>query len=140
MEIRELISEAEWRQAYPIMKELRTHLDESGFVEMVKVMQGEGYRLFALETEGEVVAVAGVAIRMNLYYGRHCFVYDLVTRSDLRSRGYGEELLSFLHEWGRQRDCRLVALTSNLTRQDAHRFYEEKMDYRRVSYVFRKDL
>lgn len=100
--------------------------------------EGEGYRLFALEEDGEILAVTGVTIRTTLYYGKHLFIHDLVTRADRRSRGCGERLLSYVEEWGRSRGCGSVALTSGLARRDAHRFYEERMGYDRVSHVFRK--
>lgn len=138
MNIQELTTETEWRQVFPVMKELRTHLDPETFLELVKEMRKEGYHLFALEEDGEILAVAGVTIRTTLYYGKHLFIHDLVTQKDHRSQGCGKRLLSHVEEWGRRRGCGSVALTSNWTRQDAHRFYEEKMEYDRVSFVFRK--
>ncbi|EGK08573.1 GNAT family N-acetyltransferase [Kroppenstedtia eburnea] len=138
MNIRELTTEAEWRRAYPVMKELRTHLEPESYLQLVQEMRGEGYRLFALEEDGEILAVTGVTIRTTLYYGKHLFIHDLVTRADRRSRGCGERLLSYVEEWGRSRGCGSVALTSGLARRDAHRFYEERMGYDRVSHVFRK--
>jgi hypothetical protein len=41
-------------------------------------MIDDGYRQFAVRNEAaEIVAVAGVAVHVNLYYGRHLYVYDL---------------------------------------------------------------
>jgi GNAT superfamily N-acetyltransferase len=131
----------EWKEAYPVMCQLRTHLDEGSFIRLLEEMQAEsGYRLFALRKEGMIVALAGVVIATNLYHGRHLYIHELVTDSDVRSQGLGERLLSFLHEWGRERGCTRVVLSSGLARQQAHRFYEEKMGYGKVSYLFRFDL
>lgn len=138
MSIKELTTEVEWRRAYPVMKELRTHLELESFLHLVQEMRREGYRLFALEEAGEILAVTGVTIRATLYYGKHLFVHDLVTRSDQRSQGCGERLLTYVEDWGRSQGCGSVALTSGLARRDAHRFYEERMGYDRVSHVFRK--
>jgi GNAT superfamily N-acetyltransferase len=136
--IRELESEPEWRAAHPVMRQLRTHLDEDAFVEGVREMAESGYRLFALEVDGEIVALAGAGILTNLYYGRHAWVYELVVDGDHRSRGYGAELLAFVEQWAEERGCELVALSSGLQRTDAHRFYEERMEMERASYVFKK--
>ncbi len=139
-EIRELRTGDEWKMAFPVVNQLRTHLDPEEFVSLVTEMQPQGYRLFVLIDEGKVAAVTGVAQQLNLYYGKNMYVYDLVTDEANRSKGYGEALLSYIHELARELGCGKVALTSGLQRVDAHRFYEEKMGYERKSYAFVKDL
>lgn len=44
--------------------------------------------------------------------------------SSARSRGIGRQLILWAVERARQRDCRIVQLTSDKTRADAIRFYE----------------
>ena len=139
-EIRELKTAEEWKVAFPVMKQLRTHLDLEEFVALVTGMKPQGYRMFALFDNGKVAAVTGVAQQLNLYYGNHMYVYDLVTDEAGRSKGYGEALLSYIHELGSELGCGLVALTSGLQRVNAHRFYEEKIGYERKSYAFVKEL
>ncbi|MEH7381259.1 GNAT family N-acetyltransferase [Bacillus sp. JJ1533] len=139
-EIHELKTVDEWKRAFPVMKQLRTHLALEEFLALVTEMQPQGYRLFALLDEGKVRAVTGVAQQLNLYYGNHVYVYDLVTDEAGRSKGYGEALLSYVHELARELGCGKVALTSGLQRVDAHRFYEKKMGYERKSFAFVKEL
>lgn len=86
--IRELSTEDEWRQAFPVLRQLRPHLDEATYLASVREMREQGYTLFGLFCGKELAAVAGVIRLTNLYYGRHVWVYDLVTREDRRSRGY----------------------------------------------------
>ncbi|GAA5344539.1 GNAT family N-acetyltransferase [Planifilum fimeticola] len=138
--IRELTKKDEWIEAFPLMKELRTHLDQDTYLSLLEEMRPQGYRLFALEENGRMVALAGVAVMVNLYNGRYLFIYDLVTKEGERSKGYGEKLLRHLEAFARDQGCRLVELTSGLKRKNAHRFYEEKMGYTRNSWVFRKRL
>lgn len=137
---RELTTEVEWREAYPVMVQLRTHLDEDEFVDSVREMADDGYRLFAADLNGDVVAVAGVTTLLNLYDGRHAYVYDLVTDADRRSAGHGSALLSFVCDWARKRGYDNLVLTSGLGRTDAHRFYEERAGMERASYVYRRSL
>lgn len=139
VEIVELLGE-EIRAAFPLMQELRTSLTEARYVEAVAEMAADGYRLFALKRDGVAVALAGVGIATNLYYGRYLWVYDLVTTEAERSRGYGRRLLQHLEELARQEGCDTIALSSGVQRSDAHRFYEERMGYERASFVFRKEL
>jgi GNAT superfamily N-acetyltransferase len=136
----ELLSEEQWREAFPVMHELRTHLDEDTFVAMLREMAPQGYRLLAVRDDGAIKALAGIAHLTNLYYGRHIWVYDLITTAAERSRGYGEALLGHVERMARELDCDTVALASGLQRLDAHRFYEQRMGYSRTAYAFQKSL
>jgi GNAT superfamily N-acetyltransferase len=122
------------------MHELRTDLTLRQYLDLLGHMRKGGYRMFALEDDGHLQALAGIAIRHNFYYRKYLYVYDLITTSSGRSKGYGRELLLHLEELGRSEGCNTLALTSGLQRADAHRFYEEKMGYKRVSYAFTKAL
>ncbi|UPM42063.1 GNAT family N-acetyltransferase [Halocatena salina] len=139
-DIQELVTEAEWRSAFPVMRQLRTHLDEEAYLDYVRQMTAEGYRLFARLVDGEIVALAGIEIQVNMYYGRHVWVCELVTDSDHRSSGHGLALLRFVEEWADEQGCELVALSSGVQRTDAHRFYEERADMERASYVYKQPL
>jgi GNAT superfamily N-acetyltransferase len=138
--IKQLTTEQEWLEAFPVINELRKHLDEDAYLSLVHEMDGQGYQLFGLYNEGRIVAVTGVIILTNLYNGRHVYVYDLVTKATERSNGYGEILLSYIHRWARENGCEKAVLSSGLQRHDAHRFYERKMGYEKVSYVFTKSF
>lgn len=123
------------------MQQLRTHLDRNAYMELIReAKEIEQYRQFAFFEEGEIVAMVGFQPMITLYYGRFIWVCDLVTDSGQRSRGYGEKLLSFVHELAAAEGYTSVALSSGLQRTDAHRFYEEKMGYDRVSYGFHRIL
>ncbi|WNB91631.1 GNAT family N-acetyltransferase [Bacillus sp. NEB1478] len=137
-EIRQLSEEHEIRAAFPVMSQLRTHLSEALFYEMFQQMQKEGYNLIANYQNEKIVALAGFAILTNFYDGKHVYLYDLVTDGSERSKGYGEELLSYIESYAVQNNCNGVTLSSNLERVDAHRFYEQKMHYDKPSYVFKK--
>lgn len=45
--------------------------------------------------------------------------------ADARGAGLGKQLIQWAIEESRRQDCRLVQLTSDATRIDAHRFYEK---------------
>ncbi|MFC4550986.1 MULTISPECIES: GNAT family N-acetyltransferase [Halorussus] len=139
-DIHELTTEEEWLDAFPVMVQLRTHLNEDSYLDYLREMTDDGYRLFAVSVDGEIVSLAGVGIRVNMYYGRHAWVYELVTDADHRSEGYGFELLSFVEDWAEEENCELVALSSGLQREDAHRFYEERAEMERASYVYKRPL
>ncbi|MCA1031466.1 GNAT family N-acetyltransferase [Bacillus timonensis] len=138
--IKELTKVEEWKKAFPVMNQLRTHLTEEAFINNVTTMVQEGYRLFVLFSDEKIAAATGVIKLTNLYNGTHLYVYDLVTDAENRSKGYGEKLLSFIHDLAKEEGCQSVVLSSGFQRKDAHRFYEEKMDYDKTSYVFVKQI
>ncbi|WP_386062453.1 GNAT family N-acetyltransferase [Thalassobacillus hwangdonensis] len=139
--IKELDSQTDILKAFPVMKQLRQHLDEKTYLDLVEdAKDKDSYKLFALMEEGEIVAVVGFKPMITLYYGRFVWVCDLVTDTTKRSKGYGEKLLSYVHEWAKENEYESVALSSGLQRTDAHRFYEDKMGYDKVSYVFKASL
>lgn len=140
VEIRELESEREWLDAFPVMAQLRTHLDEEQYLEYLHQMTASGYRLFGLFSGDDLAAVAGVDVMTNMYYGRHLWVFELVTDADHRSNGFGRQLVRHLVDWAEDRGCEKVALSSGVRRKDAHRFYEDRVGMDRASYVYTLDL
>jgi GNAT superfamily N-acetyltransferase len=134
--VKEMKTQKEWLQAYPVMQELRTGLSEDDYLSLLEQMVLQGFRMFALFQDENIVAVTGIIELVNLYHLKHIYVYDLVTKETERSKGYGEELLGFVHNLAKETGCNCVALSSGLQRLDAHRFYEEKMNYKKTSYSF----
>ena len=140
MEIVELRSAAERTEVLPILRQLYPSLDEGRYLALLAEMIDDGYRQFAVRNEaGEVVAVAGVAVHVNLYYGRHLYVYDLVVKEDARSKGYGGLLMDHVEGVTRREGCETAALACDLEREGALRLYEGR-GYQKPSYAMRKAL
>ncbi|CAM3990189.1 GNAT family N-acetyltransferase [Mesobacillus zeae] len=127
-------------KSFEVMKELRTDLDLNSFLSLFGVMQKEGYELYALLKDTSIKALAGVSIKTNFYNKRHLFVHDLVTTSSARSSGYGYEMMNYLFQFAKEKECSYIALESGLQRVDAHRFYEDKLNFDKFCYSFRKEL
>ncbi|HEX2146104.1 MAG TPA: GNAT family N-acetyltransferase, partial [Pseudorhizobium sp.] len=82
--------------------------------------------LFAAELVGEVAGTFQIMFNRTLTgRGARSMVIEAVqTRADLRGRGIGKAMIEHAIDEARLWDCRLVQLTSNVARIDAHRFYE----------------
>ena len=113
----------EIERCFPVMSQLRPHLEPGRFVETVQRQQAGGYQLAALEAEGRVVAVGGFRLGENLAWGRFCYVDDLVTDAAERSNGYGALLFDWLVKRAEEAGCAQFHLDSGVQRFDAHRFY-----------------
>lgn len=122
--IRRAETDAEIAACFPVLAQLRPHLEEGTFVTRVRRMAEGGYQLAVLEDDGVIRAVAGYRFMEMLATGPILYVDDLVTDAPARSRGHGERLLAWLHEQAERYGCRHVELDSGTTRLAAHRFYE----------------
>jgi GNAT superfamily N-acetyltransferase len=108
---------------YPVMRQLRPHLDAAAFLAAAKRMRAEGYFLVFL-ADPDVRAVAGFRRMEMLAMGTVLYVDDLVTCEKHRSRGYGRHFLAWLLDEAKRRHCQYLELDSGMKRLDAHRFYE----------------
>ncbi|MGD7009641.1 GNAT family N-acetyltransferase [Metabacillus sp. 84] len=135
----ELIGESEWIKGYPIIKQLRPHLDEITFIDLVALAaREENYRVKLMYSGLEPVAYIGFQPMITLYYGKYIWVSDLAADQNHRSRGFGKRLLEHVEYEAKDNGYEGIALSSNLQRTAAHRFYEEKMGYERSGYTFKK--
>ena len=140
MEIVELHSPAERTEVLPILRELYPWLDEGRYAALLAEMIDDGYRQFAVRNgAAEIVALAGVAVHVNLYYGRHLYIYDLVVKEDARSKGYGRLLMYHVEDIARREGCETAALACDLEREGALRIYDRR-GYQKPSYAMRKAL
>jgi len=116
-------TDAEIQKCFDVMAELRTHLKRDDFLDTVRHMESEGYRLAYIEDDQELVAVAGYRIYTNLFFGKNLYVDDLVISASARSKGYGEQMINWLRDKARNAGCRSYHLDSGTARGQAHKFY-----------------
>ena len=114
-------------RCFPVIKQLRPHLTESGFVEQAKRQGAQGgYQIAVVEAAGVVTSVAGFRLSEGLVDGKFLYIDDLVTDEAQRSRGYGDHLFDWLVNHAREQGCAVLGLESGVQRFDAHRFYLRK--------------
>lgn len=136
MEIHELTSEDERRQAVPLIRQLFTDADPE---EVIEWTGEDDYYLLGGFVEGELVGVAGVLLRHILHHARHAWVYDLVIDEPQRGEGYGSALVEHVERWAAERNCDYVALASPIAKEGVHEYYEG-LNYEKWGYVIEKEL
>ncbi|MEH1872483.1 GNAT family N-acetyltransferase [Nostoc sp.] len=108
---------------FPVISQLRPHLEQAKFLEQVRYQIKEGYQLAFLEIEKQAVAVAGFRISTCLASGKFLYVDDLVVDELKRSNSYGQQLFQWLIEYAINHECKHLSLDSGVQRFAAHRFY-----------------
>lgn len=106
-----------------VLGHLRDHVEHAELRRRFEEGAPEGYRLAAVRDRGGWKAAAGFHVFTNLNNGKILYVDDLVTISDVRSRGYGKLLNGYLVDLARREGCATIELDSGVQRHDAHRFY-----------------
>lgn len=121
--IRKAASLGALKAAFPVMQELRKHLDLDAFLAAVATQRKEGYEIAALWDGDQVRAVAGFRIMHMLVSGRIMYVDDLVTTGEVRDKGYGKLLFAWLYREAKRLGCERIDLDSGVHRHAAHGFY-----------------
>src|SRR5688572_1890435 len=103
---------------WPVMHQLRPHLEAEAYLAQVQRLQAErDFRLARMTVGGEVVAVAGLRFGEWLHGGRYLEIEDFVTGEECRSQGYGGEFFDWIVALAREADCRHLRLLSGVQRE-----------------------
>lgn len=136
MDIRELTTATERREAVPLLRQLWT---EKPPETVLAWTNEERYHLFGGYLDEELIAVAGVLLEHLLHHTPHAWLYDLVVDEPRRGNGHGTAMVEYVERWAAERDCESVALASPLGKESTHRFYEEQA-YSKWGYIIQKEL
>ncbi|WP_442604271.1 GNAT family N-acetyltransferase [Paenibacillus sp. KN14-4R] len=128
--IKHVREEDDIRATFPVMSQLRSHLDEDTYVKQVQHMQeAYGYQLVGLYEGDDLQCAAGFKLGHSLAWQSYMYVDDLVTSGNARSHGYGKMMFEWLVGEAKRLGCGEFHLDSGVQRHEAHRFYlRERMD------------
>ena len=115
------LAPAEWPAAFPIMVQLRPHLDEAEFLDRVRRQSHGGYELAGAFDGTALIGVLGMRPVHTLARGAHLHIDDLVVDESLRGSGAGKALMAFAENDAKARGMGLVFLDA---RSAAIPFYE----------------
>lgn len=95
------------------------------------------YRLYVATLNQDVVGTFALLIMDNLAHqgASSGVVEDVVVHSNWQGQGIGQRMMEFAIARCREAGCYKLALSSNLKREAAHRFYEG-LDFQKHGYSF----
>jgi len=95
------------------------------------------YRVFVAEADGVFAGTYALIVLDNLNKrgARAAIVEDVAVLPGFQGRGVGRAMMEHAREQCRAAGCYKMALSSNLKREDAHRFYDS-LGFERHGYSF----
>ena len=95
--------------------------------ERLKDMQDRSqYGVFVFELrKGQIAGWIGAYLFRSVETGCWAEVNGLIVDQRMRCRGIGKALLNAAETWARSVGCQRISVRSNITRDRAHRFYED---------------
>ncbi|MGQ9779804.1 MAG: GNAT family N-acetyltransferase [Bacillota bacterium] len=115
-------------------------LDEARAI-FARLQRYPNYRIYLAVLDGEVVGTFALLIMDNLaHHGAPSgIVEDVVVKAVHRGRGIGRQMMEYAYARCREAGCYKMALSSNLKREAAHRFYE-RLGFKKHGYSFAVEL
>lgn len=123
-----------------LIRFLGHEIDEKSVRRNLARLKKEGETPLVAVLDRDVVGLCGISARVMIHrdspIGR---ISPLVVASEAQGHGIGRMLVEAAEEWMRRKGCKLVEVTSNDRRAEAHAFYRH-MGFQRTSIRFAKTL
>lgn len=106
-----------------------------------KMRSYPNYKLYVALCENNIVGTFALAIMDNLAnMGKPSgLIEDVVVRTEWQGKGIGKQMMNYAIELCRRNGCYKAALSSNLKREKAHKFYEN-LGFTKHGYSFLIEL
>lgn len=106
-----------------------------------KIKNYPNYKIYIAVVDDEIIGTFALAIMDNLaHMGTPSgLIEDVVVNENWQGKGIGKQMMKFAIEHCRSYGCYKVALSSNLKRENAHRFYES-LGFKKHGFSFLLDL
>ncbi len=106
-----------------------------------KISMYPNYKIYAAVSDTGIIGTFSLAVMDNLaHMGMPSgLIEDVVVKSEWQGKGIGKQMMHFALDRCRENGCYKAALSSNVKRTDAHRFYES-LGFEKHGYSFLIDL
>ena len=139
MEIKQASSKEDFLNCFEVVKELRPHLKQDSYIDMVLQMMDEGYKMIYVEMEGKAVSFCGYRYETMFHRGKSIYIDDLCSLPEARGKGHAGALLDYVTAEAKENGCKTIHLDSGHHRYTAHRLYLNKR-YKIIAHHFALDL
>lgn len=132
-------SEDEMRACFPALSSHYPDLTVDSFMEFVRKMVVQGYRIIQMKSGDEVAGVAGFRLGQRLYCGEYIHIDNMIVAPNWRSKGVGRAIITWAKEEAKRLGCECVLADTYLHNDRAQAFFEREGFYKR-GYHLKCDL
>ncbi|MFK7805070.1 MAG: N-acetyltransferase family protein [Anaerolineae bacterium] len=102
-------------------------LDPAYLAAFEEINKDPNNKLVVVECEGQLAGILQITFIPYLTYigSWRCLIEGVRVHEDFRGKGLGTRFFEWAIEQAREKDCKIVQLTSDKRRADAIRFYEQ---------------
>ena len=106
-------------------------------VSLEKMLGNDNYFTLVAEDNGEICGFIVSVREISLEIGEYCRILALAVKKEYQRQKLGTTLITLVESKARSERAKLVTLSSQFKRTDAHEFYE-KLGYEKTSFTFKK--
>lgn len=108
--------------------------------QILKVIESyPNYKVYVACNGEEVIGTFGLIVIESLSGEYSGLIEDVIVKESYRGQSVGKQMMIFALEKGKEEHCYKVALSSNVKRERAHKFYES-LGFQRHGYSFVAEL
>lgn len=95
------------------------------------------YKVYVAEYNGAIVGTFALAIMDNMAHKGlpSGLIEDVVVDLGVQGKGIGKKMMTYAIDYCREKGCYKLALSTNLKRENAHKFYES-LGFKRHGYSY----
>jgi len=123
----------------PLLQLLNPKTENEVIVQRLSEIKNTNYQCVGVYDNSNLIAISGIWILNKIYAGKHIEPDNVVVHPDYRSKGIGEQLLNWIHEYGKNIGCLTSELNSRITNESGNKFWE-RQGYKKVGYHFIKQI
>lgn len=105
----------------------------------VSMFDFENHTCFGCYFNDELVGVLSGWITVRLYSGKQLEIDNVIIDKSMQSKGLGKQILQWIEQWAKVRDCLSVELNTYVHNSRSHKFYFNQ-GYKILGYHFVKKL
>ncbi len=103
-----------------------------------EMTQNNGYKMLAVYSEGELVAICGFWILRMFYCGKYLQISNLVVDENCRSQNIGAKILEYFENYAKDQGCDHITLDSYIDNTRSHEFFKKQGFYVRGLHFMKK--